>query len=253
MTGFSLARGAEATFFNPANLQLTNNELHFLLSYGRVFLDIEHSSLFLAKKIMMFNLGLGLVNFDYGDMVFKPDYPTEDDNATFNANDLSFFFAAATKLSPKGNIGLSFKFIKEYIYIYSAQASAINLALNYLPTPNNTFSFGVFDIGTSLQLKDSAYSLPVRFSLGASNYTKKFLTGFDFHYLIHSKDWILNMGEELTISHMFKFRGGFRYFDGLTFNTGFGITFSWLALDYGLAYLPKRLGFSHYLSLKRNF
>jgi len=250
--GFALGRGPEAVYLNPAALRAPGNDLLFSISYGRLFLDIEHSSLFLSRRIALVNVGLGLVNFDYGDLTFKPDYPTEDNSAKFHANDLSVVLGIAASISPKGNVGLSFKYIKEYVYIYSTDARAFNFALNFMPSQTNRISLGGFDIGNSLELKSEPYGLPMRLSLGYSNTTGRFLGGLEFHYLVRSQDWALNFGEQFALSRHFTLRGGVRYFDGLTMTGGFGLAWSWLALDYGLGYLPKNLGFSHYFGLKRN-
>ncbi len=249
--GLSFARGPDAVYFNPASLVSPDKNLGFSVSYSRIFLDIEQSALSLTKKISIFNIGVGLINFDYGDLDFKPDYPTESDSATFNANDLTILVAAATKLSPKGTIGLGFKYLRENIFIYTASARAFNLTLNYLPNQNNTLSFGAFDIGNALVLKDEPYGLPVRFGLGYNNQIKKFLTGIDCYYLIRSGDWLLSVGEEITLSQILQLRCGVRYFDGLTISGGLGLNLSWLALEYGFGYLPKNLGFSHYFGLKK--
>ncbi len=250
--GFALSCGPEAVYLNPAALRVPGNDLLFSISYGRLFLDIEHSSLFLSRRIAKVNLGLGLVNFDYGDLTFKPDYPTEDNSTIFHANDLSLILGLSASISPKGNVGLSFKYIKEYIYVYSSSARAFNFALNFLPSQSNQISLGGFDIGNSLELRNEPYGLPMRLSLGYSNTTGKFLGGIEFHYLLRSRDWALNFGEQFTLSRHFTLRGGVRYFDGPTLTGGFGLGWSWLALDYGLAYLPKNLGFSHYFGLKRS-
>ncbi len=256
-TGFSLTYGPEAVYLNPAHLQLNKSqELLFSISYGRLFLDIQHSSLFLSKRFSSFNLGLGVSNFDYGDLIFKPEYPTEED-AVFNANDLSILGGAGFNLSNKGYGGIGIKFIKEYIQIYSAQVLAGNLALSYLPNQNLRFSLGTFDISRNMKLKNSEfegepYGLPVRFSFGCSNQWRRLLSGLDLHYLIRSKDWMLNFGEEIGLVSEFKLRWGCRYFDGLTLSGGLGISLAWLTLDYGVSYLPKGLGLNHYFTLKRN-
>jgi hypothetical protein len=250
--GFALARGPEAVYLNPASLSSPNRDLLFSLGYGRLYLDIEHTSLFLTRPIGFLHAGLGLVNFDYGELTFKPEYPTDDENATFNANDLSLIAGLAAAVSPKGSVGLSFKYIKEYLYVYSAGARAINFAINYEPDANNRVAIGVLDVGNSLKLKAEPFGLPMRIGLGYSNSIKRFRGGLDFGYLIRSKDWMAGLGEEFTLSRVFKIRAGARYFDGLSVTAGFGIAWSWLALDYGVARQPKDLGFSHYFGLKRN-
>lgn len=251
--GFSLARGPEAVFFNPANLGSPNNNLYFSFSYARVLLDIQQSALFVAKKMSVIDVGLGLINFDYGALDLKPDYPTEGDSMTFDANDLSLIIAASVKASAKGTAGIGFKYIREDIYIYSASAGVLNLALSYLPNQSNRVGLGIFDISSSLKMKNESFGLPVRFTFGLSNQTKKFLTGFDVHFLIRSRDWMVNAGEEFALSQVMKLRLGFRYFDGLTVNGGLGIGLPWLDLNYGFGYFPKNLGLSHYFGLAKKF
>ena len=112
--GFSLSRGDEALFYNPANFEV-GSAYQVQCYYNQFFLSMKSVSVSVSRRIGRLNLGLGFVNFDYGDIEWHPPYPTEDSLTTYSANDFSMFLGCATQFSRLGRVGVNFKYISENI------------------------------------------------------------------------------------------------------------------------------------------
>ena len=73
---FSASQDVEAIFYNPANFEAGEN-FKLWCSYNRFYLEMQSVSLVVSKRVKSFDVGIAILNFDYGDIELHPGYPTQ--------------------------------------------------------------------------------------------------------------------------------------------------------------------------------
>jgi hypothetical protein len=239
-TSFSTANNEEAIFYNPANLTAGEN-FTFQCSYNRFYLGMHSVSLSLSKKIKNINVGLGIVNFDYGEIEYRPDYPTEDPIIDYSAYDFSLALGAAVDVSSKGRIGVNVKYVTENIYIYSDYGLALDVAFAYYDSTTGV-TFGATNFGTKLEINNDAVNLPARLSIGGFQKVRQFKFSGDLHYLINDSAFEFGIGASVPVGQRLALSAAINYRD--EFYPGFGITINTGAImvKYGGSFYPKNLG-----------
>ncbi|UCF69905.1 MAG: hypothetical protein JSW49_06810 [candidate division WOR-3 bacterium] len=239
-TSFAMAGNEEAIFYNPANLK-TGDDFAFQCSYNRFYLGMHSVSLSLGKKIKNIDVGLGIVNFDYGDVEYRPDYPTEDPLINYSAYDFSIVFGAAVDVSSKGRIGVNLKYVTENIYIYSDYGLALDVAFAYADT-NSGMTFGATNFGTKLEINNEEVSLPARLSIGAFHRIGQFTFSGDLHYLTNDSAFEFGIGATMPVGQRLRLSGAVNYRDELYPGFGISVETGGLQVKYGGSFYPKNLG-----------
>jgi len=239
-TSFATARNEEAIFYNPANFTAGEN-LNFQCSYNRFYLGMHSVSLSLSKKVKNIDVGLGIVNFDYGDIEYHPDYPTEDPLIDYSAYDFSLILGASLDVSSQGRIGVNVKYVTENIYIYSDYALAMDISFAYHNSTSG-ITFGATNFGTRMTINNDEVNLPARLSVGGFQQVKQFTLSGDLHYLVNDAAFEFGIGASMPVYQRLALSAAINYRD--EFYPGFGITIDTGALQvkYGGSFYPKNLG-----------
>ncbi len=239
-TPFSVSKDAEAIFYNPANFEAQNN-YQIWCSYNRFYLSMQSVSLTLSRKIKTVNVGIAFLNFDYGDIEWHPNYPSEDSLTYYSANDFTAVLGASLPITPQGKIGINLKYISENILIYSDYALAFDISFAYAGTRAG-ISLGASDIGSKIKLNNEDVNLPARMSVGAFYDFKKFTPSFDIHYLVNTAEFEGGFGIDFSIHRIANLNGALLYRDGVYPGFGLGIRPGNLIIKYAGALYPHNLG-----------
>jgi hypothetical protein len=239
-TSFSIARNEEAIFYNPANFQASDN-FTVNCSYNRFYLGMHSVSLSLSRKIRSVDFGLGIINFDYGAIEWRPDYPTEDPLIDYRAYDFSVILGASVGVSSSGRIGINLKYVTENIYVYSDQALAMDFAFAYQNTTSG-ITFGATNFGTKMTINNGEVNLPARLSAGGFHCIRKLVLSGDLHYLINESAFEFGIGASMPVHRRISLSVAVNYRD--EFYPGFGVTINagGLQVKYGGSFFPKNLG-----------
>ncbi len=249
--GFALARDDEAIFYNPANFE-TGPGYQVQCYYNQFYLGMNGVSFSISKKVGKFGLGLGFVNFDYGDIEWHPPYPTEDSLTTYSANDFSMFLGCGLKMSRLGRVGVNFKYINENIYIYSDYALAVDLSFAY-NNDKNGISFGISNFGSRLLIKNEYVNLPARINLGGYYKFKKFIIGAGFFYLVNNGRFEFNSTLGTRLYNSIDVYLGINYREEFYPGFGFSIKSNYVKIKYGGSFFPMNLGLVNSIGIGFSF
>jgi len=246
-TSFASANKEEAIFYNPANFEASEN-FTVNCSYNRFYLGMQSVSLSLSRKIKAVDVGLGIVNFDYGTIEWRPEYPTEDPLIDYRAYDFFLILGASVNVSEQGRIGLNLKYVSENIYVYSDYALAIDLAFAYR-NPTSGVTFGATNFGTKMTIHNDEVNLPSCLSFGGYHKIKKLTLSGDIDYLVNESAFEFSVGASFPVHQRISVSGAVNYRD--EFYPGFGVTIDVGALQvkYGGSLFPKNLGMVNNLGI----
>ena len=247
-TSFASATREEAIFYNPSNFEAGDN-YSVQCSYNRFYLGMQSVSLSLSRKIKKLDFGLGIVNFDYGDIEWRPDYPTEDPLITYRAYDFSLILAASAEVSSQGRIGINLKYITESIYMYSDYALALDLAFAYRNTTSG-ITFGATNFGTKMVINNDEVNLPACLNVGGFHLIGKVRLSSDLRYLINDSAFDFGVGASVPVHQRLTLSAAANYRDEIY--PGFGLTLDigTLEVKYGGSFYPKNLGMVNNIALK---
>ena len=246
-TSFSTASNEEAIFYNPANFEGHDN-FRFNCSYNRFYLGMQSVSLSLTRKIKSIDFGLGIVNFDYGNIELRPEYPTDDPVIDYRAYDFSLILGASVGVSSKGRIGVNLKYVTEHIYVYSDYALAMDVAFAYRNSTNG-ITFGATNFGTKLLIHNDEVNLPACLNMGGFQKIKNLILSGDLRYLINDSAFEFSIGATMPVYQRISVSAAANYRD--EFYPGFGVAIDVgsLQIKYGGAFFPKNLGMVNNLSV----
>lgn len=244
---YSGAVGDEAIFYNPANLE-TDERFRLSCFYGDFYVSTRSFSLSVSKKLKVFDFGVGIMNFDYGDIELRPDYPTEDTVTSYTGSDFMFIICGARKISPQGKLGLGIKYISENIYIYSDHTVAFDFSLTYR-NEIGSVSVGTTNLGYPITIKNEEVKLPTKLSLGLSRKFNEIILGFDLHYLVNGGQFEFSMAGDFPTGRYLQTGVALNYHQ--MFYPGFNLVFNLpgLAIKYGGAVYPYDLGLIHNIGI----
>jgi len=246
-TSFASANKEEAIFYNPANFQASDN-FTVNCSYNRFYLGMQSVSLSLSKKIKAIDMGLGIVNFDYGTIEWRPEYPTDDPLIDYRAYDFFLILGASVSVSTQGRIGINLKYVTENIYVYSDYALAMDIAFAYRNS-NSGVTFGATNFGTKMTIHNDEVNLPACLSVGAFHQIKKLTLSGDLDYLINESAFEFGIGASFPVHQRISLSAAVNYRE--EFYPGFGVTIDVGALQvkYGGSFFPKNLGMVNNLGI----
>ena len=246
-TSFASANKEEAIFYNPANFEASDN-FTVNCSYNRFYLGMQSVSLSLSKKIKNIDVGLGIVNFDYGTIEWRPEYPTEDPLIDYRAYDFFLILGASVSVSKQGRIGLNLKYVSENIYVYSDYALAMDIAFAYRNSTSGV-TFGATNFGTKMTIHNDEVNLPACLSFGGHHQIKKLTLSGDLDYLVNESAFEFSVGASLPVHQRISLSAAVNYRE--EFYPGFGVTIDVGALQvkYGGSFFPKNLGMVNNLGI----
>lgn len=239
-TGFATARDGEAIFYNPANFEAGDN-FKLWCFYNRFYVSMHSVSLSLSKKIKSIDVGLAIVNFDYGDIESWPAYPTEEPLMDYSAHDLSIIVGGSAKISSQGKVGLNIKYIYENIYVYSDYTFAFDLSFSYT-TQKFGLSFGASDFGSTITLNNEDVTLPSRLNLGGFYRLRKLVGSFDARYLVSQDALEFALGINVPLRKRVVLNAALNYRESLYPGFGLIINHGRFSIRYGGAFYPHGLG-----------
>jgi len=250
-TSFSASKNEEAIFYNPANFEASDN-FNLWCFYNRFYVSMHSFSLALSKKIRPIDFGLAIVNFDYGELEWRPDYPTEDPLINYTANNFSLILSAGTNISSQGRVGLNLKYIYENIYTFSDYALAFDLCFAY-SNAKSGISFGVSNFGTKITLNNEEVNLPTKISFGGFYGFNRIVTSLDLHYLVNNAIFEFGFGVGFPLHKILKLYAGLNYREN--FYPAFGVTINpgKLGIKYGTAFYPRDLGMINIIGIGFGF
>lgn len=242
LTGFTGARQAEAIFYNPANFAAGEN---FRLNcfYNRYYLEMQGISLALSHKVKNLDLGIGITNFDYGSIEWRPEYPSEDTVINYSAYDFVFMVCGGFPISPQARLGITVKYVAENIYLYSDYTLAFDLTLAYAMDLSR-LTFGVTNMGSQISLNGEGVNLPARLSLGLRRDFSKFTAAIEAHYLVNRVNFEFGLSAGVPLYKILEISAGihYRYQDPVFPAFGLDLGLGNFSVKYGLAFYPYNLG-----------
>lgn len=250
-TSFAMARDGEAIFYNPANFEAGEN-FKLWCFYNRFYVSMQSVSMSLSKKIKSIDVGLAIVNFDYGDIEWRPAYPTEDPLIDYSAHDLSIIVGGSAKISSQGRVGLNIKYIYENIYVYSDYTFAFDLSFSYTAKKFG-LSFGTSDFGSKITLNNEDVTLPARLKFGGFYTLKKFIGSFDIHYLVNQDALEFGFGIYVPIHKRVALNTALHYRESLYPGFGLVINYGRFGIRYGGAFYPQGLGMINTIGIGLEF
>jgi hypothetical protein len=256
------AVGPAAMYYNPA-LTSTLSSFAININYTKWLIDTYEQSIFLVRPLPYFNLGLGMVNFNYGDIEYRPDYPTENSNGSFNPNDFNFYLNLSKTINNDNfstSFGISGRYYYQKIYEYTATGigTDIGLAFNFLPELQVGFS--IVNFGTAMRFIREDFLLPTKFLAGVNYSIDKFISmpkiriTSDFGYLFNDKKVSLNSGLEMSIKDKYFLRTGYKFGDQNSHvNFGFGVIVKNFRIEYAFSPYDMEIGTAHHFSLSLGY
>ncbi len=239
-TSFSVSSEEDAIFYNPANVR-SGDAFSFQCSYNRFYLGMHSASLSLSRKVKNIDVGLGIVNFDYGDVEYRPDYPTEDPLIDYTAYDFSLIIGASVAVSERGRIGCNVKYVTEHIYLYSDYALALDLAFAYGDSASG-MTFGASNFGTKMTINNEEVNLPARLSAGGYQMIKNLTFSADMHYLVNDGAFEFGAGASMPVYGSLRLSAAVNYRDEFYPGFGLAVDAGSIRIRYGGSFYPKNLG-----------
>uniref|UniRef100_A0A7V3RIS7 PorV/PorQ family protein n=1 Tax=candidate division WOR-3 bacterium TaxID=2052148 RepID=A0A7V3RIS7_UNCW3 len=247
LTYYSRSIGDEAIFYNPA-IFTAQDDYHVTLFYTKVYASMRNLNLGLSKRFKDFDLGLNIMNFDYGEIEARPEYPTEDSTGFYTGSDFSIGICGARNISTNGRIGIKAKYIYENLYIYSGGTLGIDLSIAYI-NEKSGLTAGGSNLGGQIKIGNEPINLPAKLSLGYYHSIKEFCISFDLHYLINTNTFESSVGGEVKWGNNLETGISINYRDH--FYPGFylGISNGKISIKYGSAIYPYDLGMVNTLGI----
>jgi hypothetical protein len=254
--GVISAIGPSAMYFNPA-LTASLKSFAVNINYTKWFLDTYEQSLFITRPLPYFNLGLGIVNFNAGELEYRPDHPTDNPYGTFNPSDFNFFLNIS-RSAPKIMYGISARLYYEKIYENTASGFGADAGLSFDALPNLQIGCTITNFGTTMRFIQEDFWLPTKFSAGfdyninfrQNNSPLKLKVTSDLGYLFYDKKTELNSGLELSLKDKYFARAGYKSSEQTNhYNFGFGLIIKKFRIEYAYSPFNLNIGNVHHFSL----
>jgi hypothetical protein len=238
-------------FTNPAGLSLDNK--------GAVNFMLTHRTYFGNTTIDMFGtrfetgnvaLGIGLLLSSVPGLEVRI-VPSDEPQSTFSAKDFAFAIGAAHNFD-KIDIGISFMYLYEKLFVYESQGYAANFGFNYSIDKNFELGLSAGNLGSSSAMISEKIALPAFIRIGGrysatldDNFTG---TGYVGVSIMKSSNLTPSVGAELSFRNFLNLRAGYSTgVSGINFSNGFsfgaGVSHSFLRFDY--SYTPLKLDFGN--------
>jgi len=264
-SGISSMNDVNSVFWNPAAItNITGTQAAF--DYTRWIADLN-----IASAAVAFNFGaagtvaLSYNSLDYGQLqealVTSPSGSVDTRTGnTFTGSDLEVGLTYARQFTDKLSIGVTGKYLREDLFIYSSSLFAFDVGTYYKTGWHGiNLAMSAQNLGSPARWlsteeeSQQSYDLPIVFRIGWSvdlmGGDDLFLGGDPMQHRItfsmdgvHSNDYgeRVLMGLDYTAFNMFSLRAGYRlnYTEGnLSFGAGFNYSVGWANLQVDYAYV----------------
>lgn len=240
---------SQSIFTNPAGLGFMEQQQSFSASYSPWFADIKHfgTGYSFTSDFGVFGIGVDYVDFGTFDKTIRQfDNRVFNVIGTFGANAAAFSLAYSSKLTDRFSFGLTGKYVKETIDIYSADNILFDGGiLYYTGLGSLRIAASLQNFGVSTQYRTDPFKMPSVLKLGAA---AEVLGGQGTDYrltaiaeALHPNDnnERLNTGLEFSYMDMITLRGGYKFFyDEEKLSFGIGVKASAVypvAVDFSLS------------------
>ncbi|MCX7995447.1 MAG: hypothetical protein N3A65_06735 [candidate division WOR-3 bacterium] len=252
LTYYSRTGGNEAIFYNPSLFIASEDRYGLNFSYAHIYHGMKNMNMGIGKRFNTLNLGISIMNFDYGDIEARPDYPTRDSTGYYTGNDFCLGFLVSRDITKNGRIGFKIKYIYENLYVYSGSTLGLDLALAYMNEISG-LSVGATNIGGTIKIANEEVNLPAKLSVGYYRILKKFTLSSDIHYLVNISSFECALAVEVKVSDLFDTGFSINYRD--EFYPGFYIALQpgALQITYGASFYPYNLGMVNIIGIGISF
>lgn len=263
----AVSNGTSGIYYNPAGLSLLSN-YEIQATHINWFRNIFYEYASIAapfEEIGVF--GLGFSRLQVTGVLSSSDLPAYDSTFLNSGVDLdsyidgeinpfsySVILAYGRNLTESISAGVSLKLLSENIDTFSGLSFAADVGLMYkLNMENNLFKFGLAaaNIGSNLQLGETAFELPKILKIGASDRIEI----FENNLLVSAQavlqadyDAIYGIGAEYRLYGLVALRAGYKFgaFNHPTF--GMGVEYSNFEFNYAFENYDE-LGGTHRVSM----
>jgi len=252
MTYYSTSSGNEAIFYNPAIFKMDEGGYNFTFYYTKIYASMRNMNLGIGRRLNDFDLGISIMNYDYGMIEAKPDYPTEDSTGFYTGSDFYLGFCVAKNISTNGRIGIKAKYIYENLYVYSGTTLGFDFSLAYI-NGFSGLSAGATNLGGTIKIANEEVNLPAKLSLGYYRIIKKFTISCDIHYLVNTNSFETSLAGEIKLTDNFETGLSINYRDQIYPGFYLGMRTRNLTIKYGASIYPYNLGMINTIGIGFSF
>lgn len=225
--------GSSSLFINPAGLGFTEQSHSLSLSYSSYIADINHYAFSYSVTSDLGVFAIGMMRMDFGEMsktVKSSGQKFFEELGKFDANGTAVYAGYSRRLTDKFAFGVSLKYVKESIDIYSADNVLFDGGvLYYTGVSSLRIAASVRNFGTDAKYLNDPFKMPSSIRLGAASevygsYTSDMRVTLSVE-AVHPNDGDerFNTGVEVGLNKMFFLRGGYKFFyDEETYSVGIG-------------------------------
>ncbi|MGB9721146.1 MAG: hypothetical protein ACPL28_06705 [bacterium] len=240
LTYYSRTVGDEAIFYNPS-VFYAHEDYRISIYYSNLYTDMKNLHFALTREFNKIDFGISIMNFDYGSIEARPEYPTEDSTGFYSANDFCVGLCASKNVTTNGRLGLKAKYIYENIFVYSGATLGFDISLAYL-NQHSGITAGANNIGGTIKIASESVNLPAKLSFGYYRIINKFTLSLDIHYLVNTSSFESAFASELKLTDNLEFGIGMNYRDSVYPGFYLGIAHHNLLIKYGTSIYPHNLG-----------
>jgi len=255
----SNSSGTSAMYWNPAGLA-NNQSSEAIFSHQEWLEGSINQQLGITFPGNKISFGLSAAFSGVSDIERRDERPTVEPLGYFSANSVALSLSVAKAQGEDIRIGVTFKFLYEKIFTYSANGFAVDLGIiKQLGFHDISAAVVVKDLGGMSSLNVESTQLPARITAGISG---DFLT-----FSSSNVNWSLDAGKyfdsstfirfggDLALNETLNLRAGYRKNseNSSGYTAGFGLHRKRYRFDY--AYLPFDFSFSdtHQISFRIGF
>ncbi len=255
----SNSSGTSAIYWNPAGLA-NNESSEAIFSHQEWLAGSINQQLGITFPGNKISFGLGAAFSGVGDIERRDERPTVEPLGYFSANSVALSLSAAKSQGNDIQIGVTFKFLYEKIFTYSANGFAVDFGIKkQLSFHDLSAAVVVKDLGGMSSLNVESTQLPARITGGISGdflpySSSTFKWSFDAGKYFDSSAFI-RFGGDLALNETLNLRAGYRKNskNSSGYSAGFGIHRKGYRFDY--AYLPFDFNFrdTHQITFRIGF
>jgi len=225
---------ASGQFVNPAALGFAKSNHSFSVSYSSWIADIKHYVTNYSINTDYGTFGIGAIIMDYGDMPRTKKIAGQrlyEVLGNFQANSIALGISYSKQLTDKFSFGVTGKYVREKIDIYSASNFLFDGGIQYYTGLQSLrIAATITNFGVDTKFINDKFKMPAMLRLGMA---AEIFGGFEQDYrvttaveMIHPNDGDerLNVGMELSYKKMVDLRGGYKFFtDEESYSFGVGL------------------------------
>lgn len=225
---------ASGQFINPAALGFSKQQHSFSVSYSPWIAEIKHYSTSYSINTDYGVFGIGAIVVDYGSMPKTMKIQGQrlyEVLGTFNSNSLAIGLTYSKQLTDKFSFGITGKYVREKIDIYSASNYLFDGGIQYYTGLSSLrIAATISNFGVDTKFINDKFKMPAMLRLGLAaevlgNYNSEYrLTAAAEAIHPSDGDERVNIGAEFSYNNMIDFRGGYKFFtDEETYSFGVGV------------------------------